>query len=199
MNADALRIECWRWTLGRNSFGAHRRSGWSIMHIIRVASKLFLGRRPLALLYLGLMGTLAACNTATIPNTDVPDTQANREVLEFVEQYRNGVEAQDPARILRLVSDDYYDDNGTPSARDDVDYSMFRERLARLESDVLEVRYDIRYRRVTFREDRVLVDVTYIGRFKVSTPEGERWSRHLSPNRMELVYENGELRFISGL
>ena len=154
---------------------------------------------PLLVLSLALLGTAPGCAARMIPNTDVPDTDENREVVEFVEQYRHAMEARAPGQILRLVSEAYYDDNGTPTTEDDIDYDLLQERVARLNDDVLEVRYEMRYRRVVFRSDRVVVDFTYTGRFKVQTAEGERWARRLADNRLELVRENGEYRIVSGL
>lgn len=147
-----------------------------------------------------LLGALAAgCGARLIPNTDVPDNPANREAVEFVESYRHAVESRNPASILRLVSRDYFDDNGTPESDDDVDYERLQQRLGRWIEDVLEVRYEMRYRRVSVLADRIYVDFTYTGRFKVRTAEGERWERRLADNRIELVRENGQLRIVSGL
>ena len=145
------------------------------------------------------LAPLAGCAGRMIPNTDVPDSEENRRVVEFVEQYRLAMEERSPAQILRLVSTEYFDDNGTPGADDDVDYERLQQDVLRLDDDVIEVRYEMRYRRVVFRADRVLVDFTYTGRFKVRTAEGERWARRLADNRLELVLENGEYRIVSGL
>ena len=144
-------------------------------------------------------GALVGCGGQLIPNTDVPDTVENREAVEFVEEYRHAVESHNPASILRLVSHDYFDDNGTPASEDDVDYEALQGRLGRWTSDVLDVRYEMRYRRVTVYPERIFVDVTYTGSFKVRTVEGDRWERRLADNRLELVRENGELRIVSGL
>lgn len=151
----------------------------------------------------GLMVALAfvgiGCTGENIPNTDVPDTADNREVIEFVERYRLAVEERNVGAILALVSQEYFDDNGTPNGADDLDIEGLRERLARWDQ-LLDVRYDIRYRRVTFRDDfHVLVDFTFAGRFRVTTPEGERWARRLGDNRIVLARENGEYRILSGL
>lgn len=154
---------------------------------------------PLLLAAAIALAPLAGCAARLIPNTDVPDTTENREAVEFVEQYRLAMEARNAASVLRLVSSEYYDDMGTPTTEDDIDYDMLQERILRLGDDVLEVRYEMRYRRVVFRDDRVLVDFTYTGRFKVRTPEGERWARRLADNRLELVRERGEYRIIAGL
>jgi hypothetical protein len=139
------------------------------------------------------------CAETLIPNTDVPDTADNREIVDFIEGYRHAVEERNPAGIMRLVSERYFDDNGTPSTDDDIDYAGLRERFQRWEGDVIDIRYEMRYRRITFEPDRVFVDFTYTGSFKVRDLEGERWSRRLADNRIEIVREDDELRIISGL
>ncbi len=156
--------------------------------------------RPLLFLWV-LPAVLAVpgCGGAVIPNTDVPDSGENREVVDFVEQYRHAVEERSPSQILRLVSERYFDDNGTPTTEDDMDYDALREHFARWGDDVIDVRYEMRYRRVTFAPDRIFVDFTYTGSFKVRDVEGERWSRRLADNRIEIVREDDELRIISGL
>lgn len=145
---------------------------------------------------------LAGCARDVIPNTDVEDTSENREVIQFVERYRHAVEARDVDGVLALTSNRYYDDNGTPLGADDIDYDGLREKLSHWREQVLDVRYEIRYRRVTFLDqaDRVLVDYTYTGSFRVGTPEGDRWSRRLADNRLVLgTGEGGELQILSGL
>ena len=96
------------------------------------------------------------------------------------------------------MSDRFFDDNGTINTDDDRDYDALREQLARFEQ-LLDVRYEMRYRRVTYRSDRILVDYTYTASFKVATPEGDRWETRLRDNRIELVREEGEFRIISGI
>lgn len=140
------------------------------------------------------------CARDVIPNTDVADSAENREVVQFVERYRHAMEERDVAALLGLVSPQYYDDNGTPIGTDDIDVEGLRAKLAAFHERVLAVRYEIRYRRVTFTtNDRVLIDFTYTGSFRVSTSEGERWSRRLADNRIVLGRVGGELRILSGL
>lgn len=160
-----------------------------------------IARTPISLaLSLSLsLAPIAGCAATLIPNTDVPDTAENHEIIDFVETYRHAVEERNPAAILRLVSERYFDDNGTPSTDDDLDYGALRERFQRWETDVVDIRYEMRYRRVTFQPDRIFVDFTYTGSFKVRDVEGERWSRRLADNRIEIVREDQELRIISGL
>lgn len=155
--------------------------------------------RPLILVLLVAAPLVPGCAETLIPNTDVPDTAENREIVDFIEGYRHAVEERNPAAIMRLVSERYFDDNGTPGADDDIDYEGLRDRFQRWEGDVIDIRYEMRYRRITFEPDRVYVDFTYTGSFKVRDVEGERWSRRLADNRIEIVREDDEFRIISGL
>ncbi len=151
---------------------------------------------------LALLAPLSGCARDVIPNTDVEDTAENREVIQFVETYRRAVEGRDVASMIEMASPRYFDDNGTPTGGDDLDYDGLREKLTAWREQVLDVRYEMRYRRVTFVEDtdRVLVDYTYTGSFRVDTPEGERWSRRLADNRLVLMQtDEGEFRILSGM
>lgn len=145
-----------------------------------------------------LSTVVVGCTGEMIPNTDVPDNNENRQVLTFVEEYRHAVESRDVGEILSLVSPRFYDDNGTISSDDDRDYDRLAEQLARFQ-ELLDVRYEMRYRNVTYRPDRILVDYTYTASFKVATPQGDRWETRLRDNRIELVREDGEFRIVSGI
>jgi hypothetical protein len=141
----------------------------------------------------------AGCAHTTIPNTFVEDTKENRRVLEFIDQYRKAVEAQNMGELLSLTSERYYDDMGTPQGDDDIDYKVLKEGLARLRKEVQEVRYQISYRGVTHAGDHVLVDVLYTGWFKINTTEGPQWRRRLEPHRLVVAEENGKYKILSGM
>ena len=144
---------------------------------------------------------LVGCADKTIPNTDVEDTPEARDVVDFVEKYRKAVMARDAERLLSLASKDYFDDMGTPQGDDDVDLEGLGERLrATFGPELLSVHYDIRYRDVVFLPTKVLVDFTYIGRFRINAPEGSRWERRLSDNRLILAKnEKGGYEILSGM
>ena len=76
-----------------------------------------------------------------------------------------------------------------------------RERLtSTFGPDLLAVHYDIRYREVVFLPTKVLVDYTYIGRFRINGSEGTRWERRLSDNRMVLAKtKQGGYAILSGM
>ncbi|HEX6240479.1 MAG TPA: hypothetical protein VFZ61_06280 [Polyangiales bacterium] len=156
----------------------------------------------LAVALLGLAcALLTACSNKTIPNTDVEDTPEARDVVDFVEKYRSAVMSRDPERLLSLASKDYFDDMGTPQGEDDIDLEGLGERLRiTFGPELLSVHYDIRYRDVVFLPTKVLVDFTYIGRFRIEAPEGARWERRLSDNRLILAKtEKGGYEILSGM
>jgi hypothetical protein len=139
-----------------------------------------------------LLGIVSACSHDKIPNTDVDDSPEARDVIKFVEKYRAAVVDRSVPGLLAMASKDYYDDMGTPQGDDDVDLVGLEEQLKdTFGPDLLSVHYDIRYRDVVFLPTKVLVDYTYIGRFRINAPEGTRWERRMADNRMILVQKQG--------
>jgi hypothetical protein len=154
-----------------------------------------------ASLWGGALLLVSACSHDLIPNTDVEDSPETRDVVAFVEKYRSAVMARDTGRLLALASKDYYDDMGTPQGDDDVDLEGLRERLvSTFGPELISVHYDIRYRDVVFLPTKVLVDYTYIGRFRISGVDGARWERRLSDNRIVLAKtDKGGFAILSGM
>ena len=145
---------------------------------------------------------LGACAHDKIPNTDVEDTPEARDVITFVEGYRTAVIKRDIAKLISLAAEDYFDDMGTPQGDDDVDLDGLRERLKEtFGPDLLAVHYDIKYRDVVFLPTKVMVDYTYIGRFRVNSADGvARWERRLADNRMILTKDSdGRYKIASGM
>jgi hypothetical protein len=143
----------------------------------------------------------SGCAHDTIPNTRVEDNESNREVDDFVEKYRKAVETRDIGTLIALASRDYFDDMGTPAGEDDVDYDTLKAGLVRLRKDVIDARYQISYRGLSYMpNERVLVDLLYTGWFKVNTAEGPTWRRRLEPHRIVLAREDrGTYRILSGM
>jgi hypothetical protein len=156
--------------------------------------------RSIRLWPLGLLFALCACEPTMIPNTRVEDTRNNREVVDFVEKYRLAIESRNTAQLLALASPYYFDDMGTPSGSDDIDFDGLKDALGRLREEVLGARYQISYRAVTYDADqKVLVDMLYTGWFRVNGAEGPTWKRKLEPHRIVLAREDGQYRILSGM
>jgi hypothetical protein len=143
--------------------------------------------------------SLAGCSRQMIPNTTVADTPANRDVIEFCETYRHALEQRDLGALLAMASPRYYENGGTPEGADDYDIAGLRELLRDRLPRVHTVRYEFRYRRITFEADRVYVDYTYSGSFRVETGDGHQWFRRVADNRLELERAGGEYRIVAGM
>jgi hypothetical protein len=138
-----------------------------------------LARAPVRAALFGAVAlATGACAPSRIPNTDVPDTRENRDVIEIAEQYRRAVEQRDTRALLALTSPNYFEDGGTPAGDDDYGIEGLRRLLSIWSEEVRAVRYEVRYRRVSFdRQDRANVDFTYTGSFTL-----RRAPLHLPPN-----------------
>jgi hypothetical protein len=156
--------------------------------------------RPLAIAVCCLGLLLGACSKNYIPNTDVEETEFNRKVVEFVEEYRRAVERRNIAMLLKLAHPAYYEDGGNIDTSDDLDFAGLKAYLEERFRDVRAIRYEIRYREVSEgRNERIFVDFTYSASYKLPTPTGEVWRRRVADNRIELVPEKGSFRIVSGM
>jgi len=143
---------------------------------------------------------LAACSKTYIPNTDVEDTGANRQVVLFCEQYRKALEEKNVNQILKMMSPAYFEDGGNTKNEDDADYDKIREFLT---GDFLKtggIRYEIRYRRVTFTEtNHVYVDYTYAAAWKLAGLRNDEWHHKVADNRLDLVRDGESFKIVAGM
>lgn len=147
-----------------------------------------------------LTALLAGCTAHTIPNTDVEDTESNRNVIEFCETYRRAVEQRNTAALLRMADPAYYEDGGNADASDDLDYAGLREYLETKFRDTKAIRYEIRYRQVgEGRNDRIYVDYTYSASYKIATENGDVWRRAVADNRLEIAVTNNTFHIVGGM
>jgi hypothetical protein len=143
---------------------------------------------------------LLACTTQKIPNTDVEDTELNRHVIEFCEEYRHAVEQRNVGLLLTMADPRYYEDGGNIDAMDDMDYARLAEYLKGKFKDTRAIRYEMRYRRVgKGRTDTVTVDYTYSASYKLATEEGDVWRRTVADNRLELRPVDESYKILSGM
>lgn len=146
------------------------------------------------------IAALVGCTHDKIPNTDVEDTEENKEIVLFMEKYRRAVETRNVPALLSMTSREYYDDMGTPTGEDDVDYDALAAGLQRMKDEVSDTRYQISYRLLTYTSrNRILVDMLYTGWFKVQTPDGAQWQRRLEPHRVVLARAGGGYKIVSGM
>jgi hypothetical protein len=150
----------------------------------------------------------AGCARHYIPNTDVEETDLNRKVIEFCEEYRNAVELRNVALLLKFADPKYYEDGGSVDTSDDLDYAGLKAFLEDKFKKSKAIRYEIRYRNVTAgRRNSILVDYTYTASYKVPTDVGEGegavggdvWRREVADNRLELVPKGESFKILGGM
>ncbi len=165
------------------------------MRLLRVAHPLALS---LALSFAVL--PLVACSKQMIPNSDVENTPQNFDVVMFCEKYRHALEDKNVAELLKIMSPAYFEDGGNTKTDDDADYDKIREFLT---GDFLRtngVRYEIRYRKVTFTEkQRIYVDYTYDAAWKLPGVKSDEWHHRVADNRLELVKDGESFSIVAGM
>lgn len=163
-----------------------------LTHAACAVSSLFVG---------GVVGVASTgCSSSYIPNTDVPDTEENRKLVDFCENYRHAVERKNVIDLVKLASPDYYEDGGNVDASDDMDYAGLQDYLTNKFQDAKSIRYEIRYRRVTKEHDKFFIDYTYSASFRIPTPKGgDQWQRKVDDNRLELVKKDDSFLIVAGM
>lgn len=145
---------------------------------------------------LGLM----ACSKDYIPNTDLEDTEENRKVVSFCEEYRRAVELRNVGLLLKLAHSRYYEDGGNIDTSDDLDRAGLAEYLNGKFRDAKALRYEIRYRRVTKgRKGEVFIDYTYSASYKIPTEKGDMWRRTVADNRLEIMPKGDSYLILAGM
>jgi hypothetical protein len=168
--------------------------------MIRISSlsRVFRATRLKLLLVAALC--LVACSRDYIPNTDLDDTEENRKIVSFCEEYRRAVELRNVGLLLKLAHSRYYEDGGNIDTSDDLDRAGLAEYLQGKFREAKALRYEIRYRRVTKgRKGEVFVDYTYSASYKIPTDKGDMWRRTVADNRLELTPKGESYLILAGM
>jgi hypothetical protein len=148
---------------------------------------------------LSLFSTMG-CSKSYIPNTDVEDSSENKKVISFCEQYRHAVEDKDVGTLLKLASPRYYEDGGNTNPEDDIDADGLKDYLTSTFVKTQTIRYEIRYRRVTFSENKkIYIEYTYSASYRIPGLKGEEWKHTVADNRLELVPDGESFKIIAGM
>ncbi|MCL2450550.1 MAG: hypothetical protein FWD17_16505, partial [Polyangiaceae bacterium] len=138
-----------------------------------------------------------ACSKPFIPNTDIEDTGDNRGIIGFCEKYRHALEDRNVAEILKMMSPAYFEDGGNSKSGDDADYDKIRDFLTGDFLRTTGIRYEIRYRRLTFTPtSHIFVDYTYAAAWKLPGVKGDEWHHQVAENRLDLVRDGESFKII---
>ena len=154
---------------------------------------------PLVVL-VALIAGGTACSKTYIPNTDVEDTGVNREVIEFCETYRHALEDQNVGQLIKLMSPGYFEDGGNTKNEDDADFDAMRDFLTGDFMKTTGIRYEIRYRRVTFTERKhIYIDYTYAAAWKLPGVKTDEWHHAVADNRLDVVRDGDSFKIVAGM
>ena len=159
------------------------------------------------LIYLGLALTLLGigCGHGNfLPGTTIPATDANREVISTIEEYRMRLTEKNVEGLLLLASQKYFEDSGTPQPNDDYGYAGLSTILGSRLQRVQSIRYDIQYKKIKISSDgRAEVEAFLSGAFELQGEAGERYRRVSDFHRFVLERSDGggssKWRFLSGM
>jgi len=151
------------------------------------------------------LSMLVGCSHDYIPNTQVEDSDFNREVIAYCEDYRHAVEHRNAELLLKMADPKYYEDGGTVDTADDLDLEGLKKYLQAEFRKTTQIRYEIFYREISIgRSNQVFVDYTYSASYKVPLPDAQKpedavWRRRVADNRLELVRDGEKFRILSGM
>jgi hypothetical protein len=156
----------------------------------------------LALFAVAVAASVAAagCARTFIPNTDVLDTGENREVIAFCEEYRHDMEDKKVGALIKKMSPGYFETGGNTKNEDDADYEKIREFLT---GDFIKtggIRYEMRYRKITFTErNHIYVDYTFAAAWKIPGAKIDEWHHKVADNRLDLVRDGETFKITRGM
>jgi hypothetical protein len=144
---------------------------------------------------------LLACASGPryIRGTQVVDSQENREILDTVDKYRMAMEQRDTAALLAMAHRDYHEDGGTPTGSDDYGYAGLRDALATRFVRAENIRFGMRYMRITIEQGRAFVDVIVDASYSVPTDRGVSRLDMRDQNQLVLVRDGRRWLFVSGM
>ena len=151
------------------------------------------------------LSTVGGCSHDFIPNTQVEDSDFNRGVIAYCEDYRHAVEHRNADLLLKMADPKYYEDGGTVDTADDLDLEGLKQYLLAQFRKTTQIRYEIFYRDISIgRSNQVFVDYTYSASYKVPLPDAQKpedavWRRRVADNRLELVRDGEKFRILSGM
>ena len=162
----------------------------------------------LALAFVLAAPALTGCkNVPSIPGTEIPDSDENREILQVLERYRTAMVRQDRASILATAHETYYDESGTDDPHDDIVYEELPELLRVRLGQVDSIRFTMQYLDIYVRNERATVHVWIDAAIHMKPLLNEDGTPRLQPRfarqqdyaKFELLREGDSWRITKGI
>lgn len=146
-----------------------------------------------------LLLCIAGCQKNFIPNTEIEDNDFNREIINFCERYRHGVEDLNVGLLLSLASPRYFENSGTPSGEDDFDRDGLEQVLSKRFKELKAMRYEFKYRDIFEQNSVIYVEYTYTTSFQYTVEDRNKWHNRTADNRLEIEKVEGGYLILSGM
>jgi hypothetical protein len=147
--------------------------------------------------WLPVLGLLAAagCATTKIPGTEIEETSDSTAIINVIGRYNGAIDAQDAAGILALCDTSFYDDAGTLTPEDDLDYNALKTKLPAILQKLQDVRVRITVKTMNIDGDKASVVYNYVITFRL----GQKTQTESDIKRMELKRVNGVWKIVKGV
>lgn len=150
-----------------------------------------MSRRWLPLLLSAALG----CAAHKIPGTDIDETADTNAIIEVIGKYNTAVDAQDAAGILALVDKSFYDDAGTLTPEDDLDYATLKTKLPVMLQKFQDVRVRITVKTLNVVGDKASLVYNYVITFRI----GQKVSTDSDIKRMDFKRVGGVWKIVKGV
>lgn len=133
------------------------------------------------------------------PETNIPKSSENDEIIQVVVKYQKAFEQRDLELLLDMASPDYYEDRGTLDQSDDYGLTELRTELSQRFSNIDQMRYTVKIKDIKVEGDSAYVDFHYSLLFQFKVGEVSRWNQSQDEGRLELKKVDGAWKVRSGL
>jgi hypothetical protein len=142
---------------------------------------------------------LGGCKASLLPNSNIKDTNANRSVMAFMDQYVQAIKKRDVQGIMNLVAHDFYEED-TPGKHDAYGHTQLQAKLEASMSRVTDVDLSVFVQNVVYKEKNLL-EVTYFfsQHALVNLPSGDSWTTTNDVNQIVLRYKGNSFEIVRGL
>lgn len=156
-------------------------------------------RAPLAVLIVAA-AALAGCGPKMIPNSEIRDTEENRQVLSIVAAYRSALESRNVERIMNLVSKSFFETSGTPEDGNDYNYEGLEQHLTEWAAKTKALRADVKVKTIDLKDGTATVRYFYDINYQIPGPADTlQWKHEADTKEMHLRREGDVWRITSGI
>jgi hypothetical protein len=145
--------------------------------------------------------TMAACSPKLLPNSNLEDSEENRQVLLVLAKYQAAMIERRSDAVMELVAADYFEDRGNLNANDDYNRDGLQQRLKDDFARFKEVDLQIYVQKIDrANPEKLAVDYRYQTRALLDLPAGPKWVTSSDVNRLWLrPVGDGDFRIVAGL